>query len=248
MEITVIGELCRDYFYYGETNRLSPEAPVPVFNPLFHIENPGMAGNVVENLKSLNQNLIINFIHQRQPISKTRYVEHKSNHMFLRVDEGEKSVDGLVLTEEIINKITTSDAVIVSDYHKGFLNDNVIKEICYYSKFSVMDTKKQIDNSVVECFDFIKLNEFEFQRNRFKPNLLEKVIVTLGSAGAKHNGKTYPSPDPKETIDVSGAGDTFTASFTIKYLETQDVGQSIIFANKMASIVVSKRGVTTPSH
>ncbi len=248
MEITVIGELCRDYFYYGETNRLSPEAPVPVFNPLFHIENPGMAGNVVENLKSLNQNLIINFIHQRQPISKTRYVEHKSNHMFLRVDEGEKSVDGLVLTEEIINKITTSDAVIVSDYHKGFLNDNVIKEICYYSKFSVMDTKKQIDNSVVECFDFIKLNEFEFQRNRFKPNLLEKVIVTLGSAGAKHNGKTYPSPDPKETIDVSGAGDTFTASFTIKYLETHDVGQSIIFANKMASIVVSKRGVTTPSH
>ena len=248
MEITVIGELCRDYFYYGETNRLSPEAPVPVFNPLFHVENPGMAGNVVENLKSLNENLVINFIHQQQPISKTRYVEHKSNHMFLRVDEGEKSVDGLVLTDEIINKITTSDAVIVSDYHKGFLNDNVIKEICYYSKFSVMDTKKQIDNSVVECFDFIKLNEFEFQRNRFKPNLLQKVIVTLGSAGAKHNGKTYPSPDPKETIDVSGAGDTFTATFTIKYLETHDVGQSIIFANKMASIVVSKRGVTTPSH
>ena len=55
MEITVIGELCRDYFYYGETNRLSPEAPVPVFNPLFHVENPGMAGNVVENLKSLNE-------------------------------------------------------------------------------------------------------------------------------------------------------------------------------------------------
>ena len=86
MEITVIGELCRDYFYYGETNRLSPEAPVPVFNPLFHVENPGMAGNVVENLKSLNENLVINFIHQQQPISKTRYVEHKSNHMFLRME------------------------------------------------------------------------------------------------------------------------------------------------------------------
>ena len=50
----------------------------------------------------------------------------------------------------------------------------------------------------------------------------------------------------KETIDVSGAGDTFTASFTLKYLETKDVSESIIFANKMASIVVSKRGVTTP--
>lgn len=248
MEITVIGELCRDYFYYGETNRLSPEAPVPVFNPLFHVENPGMAGNVVENLKSLDKELIINFIHQEQPISKTRYVEHKSNHMFLRVDVGEKNINPLILTDELINKITESDAVIVSDYHKGFLNDSIIKEICYYSKFSVMDTKKQIDGSVVECFDFIKLNEFEYQRHKFGNHLLNKVIVTLGSSGAKHNGKTYPSPDPKETIDVSGAGDTFTASFTLKYLETQDVSQSIIFANKMASIVVSKRGVSTPSH
>ena len=35
-------------------------------------------------------------------------------------------------------------------------------------------------------------------------------------------------------------------SFTLKYLETNDVSESIIFANKMASIVVSKRGVSTP--
>ena len=34
MRITVIGELCKDTFTYGETKRLSPEAPVPVVNPL----------------------------------------------------------------------------------------------------------------------------------------------------------------------------------------------------------------------
>jgi hypothetical protein len=51
MKITVIGEICTDIFVYGETKRLSPEAPVPVFNPLFTDENPGMAGNAVENLK-----------------------------------------------------------------------------------------------------------------------------------------------------------------------------------------------------
>ena len=59
--------------------------------------------------------------------------------------------------------------------------------------------------------------------------------------------KIFPSPDPKETIDVSGAGDTFTASFTVKYLETKNIEKSIIYANQMASIVVSKRGVTTPT-
>ena len=92
----------------------------------------------------------------------------------------------------------------------------------------------------------IKLNEVEFNSHTINDHFLDKIIITLGSKGAKHKGVVYPSPDPKETIDVSGAGDTFTASFTLKYLETGDVSESIIFANKMASIVVSKRGVTTP--
>jgi sugar/nucleoside kinase (ribokinase family) len=55
----------------------------------------------------------------------------------------------------------------------------------------------------------------------------------------------YPT-HPKETIDVSGAGDTFLAAFVTKYLETQDVNVSITFANEMSAIVVSKRGVSTP--
>ena len=59
-------------------------------------------------------------------------------------------------------------------------------------------------------------------------------------------GKMYPSPNPQETIDVSGAGDTFVASFTVKYLETKSVDESITYANEMASRVVSMRGVNTP--
>ena len=69
---------------------------------------------------------------------------------------------------------------------------------------------------------------------------------TLGMKGAKHNDVIYPSPSPKQTMDVSGAGDTFTASFILKYKETNNISESIVFANLMASIVVSKRGVTTP--
>jgi sugar/nucleoside kinase (ribokinase family) len=47
-------------------------------------------------------------------------------------------------------------------------------------------------------------------------------------------------------MDVSGAGDTFTAAFALKYLETNDTESSITFANQMARQVVSKRGVATP--
>ena len=71
MVITVIGELCDDIFVYGETKRLSPEAPVPVFNPIHTETNPGMAGNVVENLKALDKNIVVNFIHQKSSMSKT---------------------------------------------------------------------------------------------------------------------------------------------------------------------------------
>jgi ribokinase len=112
-----------------------------------------------------------------------------------------------------------------------------------------MDTKKQISPNLVSNFNFIKLNEHEYRNfsDDVKEQYPNKLIVTLGSKGAKYMDTVYPSPDPRETIDVSGAGDTFTASFTVKYLETKNVEESIIYANKMASIVVQKRGVTTPT-
>jgi D-beta-D-heptose 7-phosphate kinase/D-beta-D-heptose 1-phosphate adenosyltransferase len=246
MKITVIGEICTDIFVYGETKRLSPEAPVPVFNPLYVDRNFGMGGNVVENLMSLNQNIDIKHIHQLQPIKKTRYVDDKSNHMFIRVDEGEETITPLELTDSIIDEIKESDAIIISDYNKGFLNEKILLEIAYHSRFIVMDTKKKIGSDIINSFNFIKLNESEFHKQELNEKLEQKILITLGSKGAQYMGEIFPSPDPKETIDVSGAGDTFTASFTLKYLETKDVKESIIYANKMSSIVVSKRGVTTP--
>ena len=248
MKITVIGELCTDIFVYGETKRLSPEAPVPVFNPLYIERNFGMGGNVIENLKSLNQDVWVKHISQFQPIKKTRYVDDKSNHMFIRVDEGEETITPLELTDAIINQIKESDAIIISDYNKGFLNEEILLEVAYHSRFIVMDTKKQITPNLVSNFNFIKLNEHEYHNfsDDIKKLYPHKLIVTLGSKGAKYMDNVYPSPDPRETIDVSGAGDTFTASFTVKYLETKNIEQSIIYANEMASIVVQKRGVSVP--
>lgn len=248
MKITVIGEFCTDIFVYGETKRLSPEAPVPVFNPLYIERNFGMAGNVVENLKSLDQDVTIKHLHQFQPIKKTRYVDDKSNHMFIRVDEGEETITPLELTDSVIDEIKESDAIIVSDYNKGYLNEKILLEIAYHSRFIVMDTKKQISPNLVANFNFIKLNEHEYSNfsDDIKKQYPNKLIVTLGSKGAKYMDTTYPSPDPRETIDVSGAGDTFTASFTVKYLETKNIEESIIYANEMSSIVVQKRGVSVP--
>jgi len=247
MKVIVIGETCKDRFVYVDTKRLSPEAPVPVLTPIETTENKGMSGNVVENLRSLGIRLDeITHWHQNQQITKIRYVDKKSNHMFIRVDEGESDIEELVLDNSKINELQKADAVIVSDYDKGFISDGVIKKISQIAKFSIIDTKRRLGSFLISDFDFVKLNEYEYSNLNIDQNLTNKILITLGNKGAKHNGILYPSPDPKETIDVSGAGDTFTSAFTVKYLETKDIRQSIIFANEMSAIVVSKRGVATP--
>jgi len=247
MIVTVIGELCNDIFVYGDARRLSPEAPVPVLTHT-HVEtNLGMAGNVKQNLLSLDSTLRINLFHQKTEIKKTRYVDDKSNHMFLRVDEGEDNIDIFDVNISKGNAIKNSDIVIVSDYNKGFLNEETLIEIGKNSKLSIIDTKKKLTKEIIEAFSFIKLNEHEYKTNESISNeYKDKFIITLGMRGAKHNDIIYPSPSPKQTMDVSGAGDTFTASFILKYKETNNISESIVFANLMASIVVSKRGVTTP--
>jgi D-beta-D-heptose 7-phosphate kinase/D-beta-D-heptose 1-phosphate adenosyltransferase len=247
MQITIIGELCHDVFIYGDVKRLCPEAPVPVLTDIVTESNLGMAGNVRENLKAHNPSLKISLIHQTNSITKTRYIDHKTNHMFLRVDEGEDNIDSLVLTPENIEDISESDLVIVSDYNKGFLSEKTLIQIGKLSKLSIIDTKKIITENLIKSFTFIKLNEHEYQRNKnISDKNKNKVIITLGMNGAKHDDIVFLSPSPKQTIDVSGAGDTFTAFFSLKYYETKNISESIKFANQMASIVVSKRGVATP--
>ena len=48
-----------------------------------------------------------------------------------------------------------------------------------------------------------------------------------------------------EVRDLSGAGDSWMASFVVKYLETNDPYESIESANENATLVVQKRGVST---
>jgi D-beta-D-heptose 7-phosphate kinase/D-beta-D-heptose 1-phosphate adenosyltransferase len=243
-KIVVIGELCHDVFVYGECKRLSPEAPVPVFNPIHSVENLGMAGNVVANINTIDSNIGISFYHSLEKITKTRYVDKKTNHLFLRVDD-EPRVNRILISETLISEIKEADAVVVSDYNKGFLSEDDLYTISKLARFAIVDTKKRMNPIHLSHFNFIKINEHEANQG-VADELKEKTIVTLGPKGAMYMDTLYPSPHPKETIDVSGAGDTFLAAFVTKYLETEDVNISITFANKMSAIVVSKRGVATP--
>lgn len=248
IKVLVIGESCTDRFVYGDADRLSPEAPVPVFIPKYIKTNSGMAANVALNFKGMvyDDEYVVDLITQDTEIFKTRYVEDKSNHPFLRVDEFEDKVKRITIDDETLNKIRNSDLVIVSDYDKGFLKEEDLITIASNSVLSVLDTKKKLSKEILENhFNFIKLNEKEFAQNYTEDeNILKKLVITLGAKGAKYMGVLHPSESPRETVDVSGAGDTFTAGFSYKYQDTKDVSVAITYANKVATRMVSKRGVT----
>ena len=69
------------------------------------------------------------------------------------------------------------------------------------------------------------------------------MIITLGPRGAKYKNKIYKVPKV-EIKDTSGAGDTFIASLAATYFKTNNIEESIDVANKNATIVVQKKGVS----
>jgi len=245
MKILVIGESCLDVFQYGECKRLCPESPVPVFNSLNVVKNGGMAKNVENNLESLNieTNLITN--PNWENITKTRFIELNSNHMFLRVDKNDTKYSTLSLEKiESIN-FKEYSAVIVSDYNKKFLSEEILYKISTSHPLTFLDTKK-ILGKWCEEFTFIKINnkEYEATQHTLNEKILSKLIRTKGPLGSIFQDTLY-SVKSVEIKDTSGAGDTFISGLAFKYVETKDIYQSIAFANECATKVVQKRGVNT---
>ena len=244
-KVLVIGEGCLDEFVYGKATRLSPEGPAPVFIESHTITNGGMAYNVRENLKALGceTELICN----TQMIVKKRYVEESFNQLLLRVD-----IDDVV--PSIGNRISEInfydfDMIVISDYNKGFLSDTDIAKIAFNHPNTICDTKKKLGEWCTDL-KFIKLNRTEYQNNKsFIENnewILEKLIITLDKDGCMYLNNIYPT-DKVEIMDISGAGDTFVAGFTTKYLETKNINESIMFGNRCSSQVIQKRGVSVIS-
>jgi len=249
MKILIVGDSCIDVFVYGEITRLSPEAPVPVFNPIKQKENGGMAHNVFNNLVSLGVDATL-VTNRDTNIRKVRYVDNRSNRMVLRIDENDEceEIDEItrmhICNNQYQNK--TYDAIVISDYCKGFLSKTDIELLCKTNKNVFIDTKKQL-GKWIEHATFIKINSFEYKKNYdyFNTNsFTDKLIVTLGGEGCLYNGKNYPVK--KVSVkDVSGAGDTFLAGLVYGYLDTNSIYKAIKFAQECTTIVVQKHGVST---
>jgi len=241
-KILVVGESCKDVFVYCDSKRLAPDIPVPILEEIKIVENPGMALNVLRNIRSLGVECGITTNTNWEQITKTRYMHNESNHMFMRVDTPH-NISPVQIDQLDLNY----DLIVISDYNKGFLTEAMIELICDSHKMVFLDTKKKLGNWASNAF-IIKINNYEYKRSEqnLTDHLRTKIIRTLGSEGCEFRGKSY-KVSKADVKDSSGAGDAFISALASRFLASGNIEESIVYANSCASKVVTQRGVTTIS-
>ena len=298
LRILVIGDVMLDRYVMGEVSRISPEAPVPVLSVTDERSVAGGAANVALNARSLgakvesvgwfgkdergdelidilqSENIEVDsaFRFSSAPtISKSRVTA--SNQQICRVDR-ESSSDQYnpkiaEIDELLQTKLKFADAVIVSDYGKGFVTNDLLSLVRQSAKFVSVDPKpsRLLDYARPDLLTPNRLEALElaglsretrdpFPKDEVVARIFERfspllLAITLGSEGmllAKEGRVEQVIPTAaKEVFDVSGAGDTVIASLTLALAAGQSFENAAEFANLAAGVVVGKVGTATVS-
>ena len=298
LRILVIGDVMLDHYVWGEVDRISPEAPVPVVRVIRESFRAGGAANVALNLTALGAQVEVvaswgndfggdrlveilsdgsgGTIHNLANPGATTIVKKRivgRNQQLCRVDyEGPVkmySPDIQRLEEFLSSRLTDYDAIIVSDYAKGLINQEALDKIMMLAKGGSIPValdpkpKRKLDfrepwlitpnrseaillSGVAsrEDADSMSLEEiFDQIDDAIAPELL---VVTLGSDGMalrQRGGQIACLPTvAKEVFDVSGAGDTVIATLTASLLAGVDAYTAAQIANAAAGCVVAHLG------
>ena len=289
LNILVIGDIMLDMYIVGDSNRLSPEAPVPVVN-VQHIQGVlGGAANVANNLSSIGVNvhlcgllgndgdmynevrnlLILADINHKGVVtdsSRTTTVKTRvmsGNQQIVRYDvEDTHEYNGGKLTDSII-KHDNLDAIIISDYGKGVITDDLMW-FTYISRVGVpiivdpninnyayyKNRAHTITPNTNEALEFHKDENLNVVGFKMVEDLgCKNVIITKGKDGLciydnKNRNKEIKVSEAKQVFDVSGAGDTFTSVYTVGIALGLSVFESSTMANEAAGKVVCDVGTS----
>lgn len=296
--VLIAGDLMLDRYWWGDVNRISPEAPVPVVRLRGDSYAPGGAANVAANVAGLGASPILHgsvgndpdaeillealksrgistdsiFRQKNVPtIVKTRIIAH--NQQVVRVDRENRIThsepDSIEMMERIDQTISEADAVIISDYGKGFLSDQLLSHLILktreHDKPILVDPKGK-DFQKYRGATLITPNRREAAEacglSEDLPDLvdragkqllaetgIENVLITRGEQGMSlfaKKGETFHIPAAAiETYDVTGAGDTVIATLAVACGSGFDLKDAAMFANIAAGIVVQQLGTTS---
>lgn len=296
IHVLALGDIMLDRFIYGQVDRISPEAPVPVFHSRKAHFSLGGVGNVIRNLTDLQAHSTViamcgndsksielksllndhNTIHSHlipygTTICKTRYVS--AGQQLMRVDEENVTSLPQNLVDEIIERITKTihqyQLIILSDYAKGFLSNDICQRTIQLAKQHqipvLVDPKGKdyqkyhgcsiITPNLKELADITgkslkTTDEIIHAATDLLHSLdLEHVLVTRSAEGmtlVSRNGLSHHlSANAREVYDVSGAGDTVVATLAIAIAKGMDMVDACRIANTAAGVVVGKAGTAT---
>jgi len=287
--VLVVGDIILDKYIFGDAERISPEAPIPVVNVKKVEYRLGGAANVANNLKFLrakpilvgcigddeNGKILINALSDienyllktnKPTTTKTRVISNKQQ--IVRFDKEDKTKVRNETEENAIKYIKEAmsvDAVILSDYAKGFLTKKICQEVINLCKKSdtpiIVDPKDMFskykgatiitpNKKELHLFSNNKSDEEEIAKEVIKDNGLEALLLTKGDKGMslfKKDGKVLDVPalcNGYEVVDVTGAGDTVIAVLSLSFASGIDFENATILANHAAGLVVRKLGTS----
>lgn len=295
-KILVIGDLMIDHYLWGACDRISPEAPVQVINVKNETATLGGACNVMHNLVALEAEVfacgvvgddkdaeqILTLLGEskirtegivtetrRKTTKKSRVIA--SHQQVVRVDRE----DAVTITDESREKIleyvrqnlSLFDVILLSDYGKGVLRDDLTQEIitlaksaekkvlvdpkgrnyCKYSgAFLITPNRKEA--SLATGVDIVDDKSLLVAGNMLKNDCrLTVAVITLSEDGMAifDAGMTKMPTVAREVYDVTGAGDTVLAALGFSLARGKDIYESCQFANNAAAVVVGKLGSAT---
>lgn len=297
VRVLVIGDVMLDRYWWGSVNRISPEAPVPVVRLERMSLAAGGAANVAANIAGLGatpvligaiggdaESMLVPAVLEEAGVSaghliklaarattvKTRIVAHSQQ--VARVDQETDSpldADGeAAVLEKFHDLIAGCNTVILSDYAKGLITENVITEVIAVASakgIPVLVDPKGKDYSKYrgaslltpnrrEAADACSLEEntqqmVELAGNRLLNELdLDSVLITQGEDGMTLFRKGVPpyhlNTLARDVYDVTGAGDTVISSLAVALGAGADLAQAADMANAAAGIVVEQIGTT----
>jgi len=301
-KILVIGDIILDRYIFGKVSRISPEAPVPVVEVYEESYRLGGAANVANNIISLGgqayisgiigkgaagriikdlleeKGIQIDFLFEdsRKTTVKTRIIG--GNQQIVRFDiEDRRRLEGKgkeLFLSMIKGSLKEFDSVIVSDYKKGVVSEELFRILVKEKKergfFVSVDPKvghfrlykevSLITPNLVEASHGAEI-EIKDEKTLIKAgqNLLKKlscqsVLITRGEEGMSlfeqkntHVNITHLPTVAKKVFDVTGAGDTVIATITLAHVAGADLVEAAKIANVAAGIVVAKVGTATAS-
>ena len=288
-KILVLGDVMLDVFTYGESNRISPEAPVPVVHSTALSFFGGGASNLALNLASLGSEVTVLAASSDDEDGRKllRLCEHPNlkvvnllvggtttknrilvnNHHHIRIDTDYilNASEAEMYKEKAKEHITRGGILVFSDYAKGTnLHFPEIVKMAHSFENTIFVDPKSKDWEMYRFANFLtpNLKEIEEQigpwrnvselvglsRKILTQYELEGLIITRGENGVIAITQAGEVLDvqgiPTQVSEVSGAGDTFLACFVNEYLRSNNLLESIEYANIEASRSVGFPGIT----